>query len=271
MPSRLRPLLLFVPLLLSAQNALTPEESRAGWRLLFDGRTFRNWQDPTQKTPPGDSWAIEDGSLRTLPNPRIAEDLFTAESYSDFELQFEWKVSPGGNSGVKYRIQKQVFIDMSRLQRGPGGWEGIAAREIANPRSVRAELAPETKAGEFAVGFEFQLIDDDRHPDAKAGPTRQTGALYAMLPHTDRAARPAGDWNHARIIAIGGHIEHWINGVKVLDGSLTDPALKQNTLARWGNFPAVADLFLKPSPTGPLCLQHHGDLVWFRALKIRPR
>lgn len=266
-----RALLLFLPLLLPAQNALTPEEARAGWHLLFDGRTFQNWQDPARKSPPGDSWAIEDGTLHTLPNPRIAEDLFTTESFSDFELKFEWKVSPGANSGVKYRIQKQVFVDHSRIQKGPGGWEGIAAREIEHPRSVRSELAPENKAGEFAVGFEFQLIDDERHPDAKAGPTRQTGALYSMLPPTARAARPAGEWNHSRLIVIGDHIEHWINGVKVLDGTLSAPAVQQGTLARWGNFPVVANLFLHPRSSGPLCLQHHGDLVWFRSLKIRPR
>lgn len=265
----MRALILLVPALLMGQNPLTKEEARAGWKLLFDGRSFEHWQDPAKKTPAGDSWAIEDGALHTLANPRIAEDLFTSESFGDFELKFEWKVSPGGNSGVKYRIQRQVFIDMTKAQKGPGGWEGLTSREVEHPVSKRAEMAAGAKGVEFAVGFEFQLIDDERHADAKRGADRQTGALYSMIPPTARAAHPAGEWNEGRLVVVGSHIEHWVNGVKVLDGSLEDPRVKEGTLARWGKYPAVAEMFLHPRPSGPICLQHHGDIVWYRGIKIR--
>src|SRR5438270_2909814 len=109
-----------IPLLLCfrapAQNALTPEESKAGWVLLFDGKTMTNWVDPRQKTPPGDAWSIEDGTLKAAKSPRIREDLFTERTFRDFELVFDWRISPAGNSGVKYRIQDHLFV----LPREPG-------------------------------------------------------------------------------------------------------------------------------------------------------
>ncbi|MFN9083970.1 MAG: DUF1080 domain-containing protein, partial [Acidobacteriota bacterium] len=84
-------------------NRLTTEEKAAGWKLLFDGKSMTGWNDLRRQTPPGDSWAIEDGCLKAVPHPKLREDLFTAAKFGDFELAFEWKVSPGGNSGLKYR------------------------------------------------------------------------------------------------------------------------------------------------------------------------
>jgi hypothetical protein len=142
---------------------------------------------------------------------------------------------------------------------------------VEHPVSKRAEMAPAAKGVEFAVGFEFQLIDDERHADAKRGADRQTGALYSMMPATARAARPAGEWNEGRLVVAGDHIEHWVNGVKVLDGSLNDARVKAGTLARWGQYPAVVEMFVQPRPSGPICLQQHGDVVWYRGIKIRVR
>jgi hypothetical protein len=91
-------------------NTLTSGEKLAGWTLLFDGRTMDGWNDPRAKTPPGDAWAIDDGCLKANAHPRIVEDLFTKASYTDFELAFDWRISPQGNSGVKYRIQDHLFV-----------------------------------------------------------------------------------------------------------------------------------------------------------------
>src|SRR5437879_13815294 len=88
-----------------APNTLNPEEKSAGWILLFDGKSMKGWEDPRLKTPPGDSWTIEDGCLKATSKPRIREDLFSSQTFRDFELVFDWRISPAGNSGVKYRIQ----------------------------------------------------------------------------------------------------------------------------------------------------------------------
>src|ERR1035437_6158220 len=93
----------------AADNQLTAKEKAAGWQLMFDGKSFAGWEDPTKKSPPGDSFVIEDASLKAVAHPRIVEDLFARDTYSDFELDFDWKISPGGNSGIKYRIQDRVF------------------------------------------------------------------------------------------------------------------------------------------------------------------
>ena len=94
-----------------AQNSLTPAEKKAGWKLLFDGKTMKGWADPSKLSPAGDSWTIEDGCLKARPKPLYREDLVSLGKFSDFELQFEWKISSGGNSGLKYRIQE--FVPLS--------------------------------------------------------------------------------------------------------------------------------------------------------------
>jgi hypothetical protein len=268
----MRPLILLVVAAAAcpaADNTLTVEERRSGWTLVFDGASFGGWRDPARETPPGDSWEIENGCLKTRLKPRIAEDLISAESYGDFELVFDWRIAPGGNSGVKYRIQRQVFIDNTKIQGGPGGFEGMLYRELSTPVSARAALAPEARAQVYVIAFEMQLLDDDKHPDARNGPKYQTGALYSMLPRTAAAARPPGEWNTGRIVARGSRVEHWVNGVKVLDGDLADPEVRAGVQKRWGPYPEIFRMFTEPKPSGPISLQHHGDLAWFRNIKIR--
>src|SRR5437868_8237290 len=94
----------------AADNQLTSQEKKEGWKLLFDGKTFKGWEDPAKKSPPGNSFVIEDGCLKSVPHARIEEDLFTKQTYTDFELVFDWKIAPAGNSGVKYRIQDRVML-----------------------------------------------------------------------------------------------------------------------------------------------------------------
>ncbi|HSW50921.1 MAG TPA: DUF1080 domain-containing protein, partial [Bryobacteraceae bacterium] len=175
---------------LPADNVLTGEEQKAGWVLLFDGRTMQGWRDPARENPPGDSWTIEDGRLTTRLKPRIAEDLVSAAAYGDFELAFDWRLSPGGNSGVKYRIQRLIFMDNSRVK--PGRFESMVAGELSSPVSDRAGLAPAATAQEYSIAFEMQLLDDERRPDARNGPRYRTGALYGMIAPTASPARPPG-------------------------------------------------------------------------------
>ena len=250
-------------------NTLTPAERRAGFRLLFDGQSMRGWRDPATEKPPGDSWVISDGCLQTRPKPRISEDLITKESFSDFELKFDWRVSPGGNTGVKYRIQRAVFIDDTKIRRGAGGFEAMLARELAEPRCDRASLAPGATGQEYTIAFEFQLLGDEGAPATKDGLLHATGALYSMLPPTAFAAHPAGQWNQSRMVLKGSHVEHWINGVKVLDGSLSSEEARAGIAKRWAAAPAIRDMLLHPQPSGPISLQHHGAAVWFKNLKIR--
>src|ERR1039458_2042801 len=88
----------------AADNQLTAEEKAAGWRLLFDGKSYAGWEDPARKSPPGEWFAIEDGCIRSLPHPKIEEDLFTLETFQDFEMEFDWRISPGGNRGGEDHI-----------------------------------------------------------------------------------------------------------------------------------------------------------------------
>ncbi|MCL4403108.1 MAG: DUF1080 domain-containing protein [Acidobacteria bacterium] len=254
----------------AAQNTLTRKEQSEGFQLLFDGKTMRGWRDPAKEVPPGDSWLIEDGCLKTRLHPRIAEDLITADSYRDFDLKFDWRVSPGGNTGLKYRVQRTVFLDETKIQKGPGGFEGQLGREMAHPVSDRARLSPGATGFEYTVAFEMQLIDDQRHPDARRDASHKTGALYSFLAPNSYPAHPAGEWNQSRLIVKGDHFEHWINGEKVLEGSLKDPAIRSGAEKRWAKYtPGVFQALTHPKPEGPICLQHHGDVVWFRNLKIR--
>jgi hypothetical protein len=249
----------------AAENTLTPGEKKAGWELLFDGSSFDHWRDPSKETPPGDSWAIEDGCLTTLPKPHIGEDLISAKSYGDFELRFDWRVSEGANTGLKYRLQRTVFLDPSVKR----PFESIVEEQIRHPSVVRSQLAPDARRQEYTVAFEMQLIDDLRHPDAKKDENHVTGALYSMLAPVKHPANPAGEWNTSRLVLKGNHFEHWINGEKVLSGSLDDAAGLENLRRRWVNGPSVYEILAHAKRSGQLSLQHHGDKVWFRNIRIR--
>jgi hypothetical protein len=254
-------LLLLLPLHGAGLNTLTDEERAAGWRLLFDGKTFAGWNDPAASQPAGDSWTIRDGALVAQKNPRILEDLTTAESFQDFELFFDWRIQPGGNSGVKYRVWDSVFL----LHEKPG-WDHGKLGE-------RAALGANERGQTYLVSLEFQLLDDERHPDAKNGADRRAGALYAFREPVAPANAPAGEWHTGRLVVRGSHVEHWIDGTQLLSGDFQDPETMERIKKRWSRHESVWRKFLeragKPSP---IALQNHGDsVVEFHNLKIRTR
>ncbi len=252
----------------ASDNQLTPQEKKAGWRLLFDGRSLKGWIDPAKQNVPGNAWAIENGTLKTVPKPRVREDLLTIATYTDFELAFDWKVSPGGNTGVKYRIQDTIFIDETRNTAKK--FEEMVGQEYATHPSDRRKLQPGAANQVYVVGYEMQIIDNDRHPDAKRDPRHRTGALYSMIaPQKTDAAKPAGEWNASRIVVKGQHFEHWINGVMVLDGNLDSEPVASGAAKRWGPAPQVREMLSHPKPAGRLGLQHHEDEAWFKNVRVR--
>ncbi|MBI2687052.1 MAG: DUF1080 domain-containing protein [Acidobacteria bacterium] len=243
---------------------MTPQEKAAGWKLLFDGKTFHGWEDVSKLTPPGDSWTIEDGALKSVPHPKLREDLFSKETFGDFELTWEWKIAPKGNSGLKYRVQDRFFVDEKRVKEY-GKFENLA-NEAIKTRKTRREEATQ----EYIVGFEFQMIDNDGHADAKRGPYYQSGALYSMIPAKQPAARAVGEYNFSRLIVKGNHVEHWLNGVKVVEGELNAPSTLEKTAGRWTTDSLIYKaLATQPKKRCPITLQNHGDAAWFRGIKVR--
>ena len=203
--------------------------------------SFQNFRTPTGATTPAVSWSIRDGALESLPDARRQCDLWTAEEYEDFDLEFEWKVTPRANTGVKYFIQAKAT---DRLQDAHG------------------EFLHET-----SLGFEFQLVDDDS-PGLLRDLRHASGALYNYLPPTERASRPAGEWNTARLLSAGGSIEHWINGRRVLACSLASPELKAALRANPARSARLLETLAKRKT--PIAFQHHESSVAFRAIRIRP-
>jgi hypothetical protein len=224
-------------------NTLTAAEIAQGWRLLFDGHSFDGWRGLGRDRVPERHWIIESGSIKKVPSkdvplqadgqPLEGGDLMTIESFENFELTFEWKISPGGNSGVKYNVSEEL--------------------SVASP--------PDNAA----LGFEYQVLDDDLHPDAKNGPNRTAAALYDLLGPQHKKLRPVGEFNSARIVFRGLHGEHWLNGVKVLEYDLGTPQMSDRLAAsKYRDIKGFAE-----KRKGHIVLQDHTDSAWFRNIKIR--
>ncbi|SPE43359.1 conserved exported hypothetical protein [Candidatus Sulfopaludibacter sp. SbA3] len=246
----------------AADNELTPAEKKAGWILLFDGKSFAHWDDPTKRTPPGDSFVIEDGCLKSTSHPKITEDLFSADTYGDFELVWDWKISPKGNSGLKYRIQDHVFLPDVRVPR----FEPNVNAALQNRRTDRP-----AKGQDYVIGFEYQMTDNATNSDAmRNGKLHQTAALYDIFPPVKDATKAIGEFNQSRLVARVGHVEHWLNGERVMEGSLQAPDVAASMAKRWGEGSAVYELLVKqPVKACHISLQNHDDVAWFKNIKIR--
>jgi hypothetical protein len=215
------------------------------------------------ESPSGDAWTIEDGCLKAKARPRVRQDLFTKASFGDFELVFEWKTSPRGNSGLKYRIQDRFWVDEGNPDPALKRFENLA-----NFRMAHRLKAPPEKGQEYVVGFEYQVIDNAAFAPGR-GELQRAGSLYDAVGASQDATRPVGEWNLARVVAKGKHIEHWLNGVKVVDTMLDTPEVKAAVEKRWGPGTPVAQALIKPKLRGPICLQNHNDEAWFRGIKLR--
>ncbi len=207
-------------------NTLTDEEKAAGWKLLFDGQSLQGWRLYARKTAPEAGWKVEDGLLKKLPKQR-GGDIVTEAKFDDFDLTWEWRITAGGNNGVKYLV---------------------------------------TEDRTSAPGHEYQMIDDTGHPDGKLGAKRQTASFYEVLPPAaDKPLKPPGEWNRSRVLVQGNHVEHWLNGVKVLEYELGSDAVKAGVAnSKFKNAPGFGTKI-----KGHIMLTDHQDECWFRNLKIR--
>ncbi len=248
------------------RNSLAEAEKRAGWRLLFDGRTMQGWAPV-----PADAWTVEDGCLKAVPRPVLREDLISLDEFGDFELVFEWKVAPAANSGVKYLIQDVVLVDEKQLPEGMRlNFEQQVGWFLEHRSAKREQVRRGSGAQVYPVAFEYQVIDDAKHPDAVLNASSRAGALYRMAPPAQAAAKPAGEFNQGRIVLRGLHVEHWLNGVKVVDVRLDDPPVRESIERRWKEGHPVRKMLIEiPRRRTPIALQHHNDAVWFRSIKIR--
>ena len=224
-------------------NRLTPEQQRDGWRLLFDGKTFNGWRGLGYDSVPTAHWKIENGTIRKLADgqvPRLPDgqpaaggDLMTRDTFRDFELAWEWKISRAGNSGVKYNVSEEI--------------------SMAN--------AP----NHAALGFEYQMLDDSLHEDNKV-PSHRAGALYDLIPpNANKVLKPVGEWNSSTILFRGNHGEHWLNGRKVVDFDLSTPVM--DSLLKASKYRDIKGFGDKRA--GHIVLQDHVDEVFFRSIKIR--
>jgi len=250
----------------TAGNALTPPERTEGWRLLFDGRTLNGWT----KSAKSDSFTVEQGAIKATRLPRFREDLATVELFEDFELTFEWKISPGGNSGVKYRVQSAAVVHPELAPPDLRNIEAQVAYALTHP-APRERMPADGNGQVYVVAFEYQVIDNAGHADAKSSRKSWAGALYQLAGPEEDSSKPAGEWNQGRIVVRGHHAQHWLNGRKTVDLSLDSPAVREGLEKRWGaDSPVFRLLTQRPRRRGPIVLQNHNDEAWFRNLKIRP-
>jgi hypothetical protein len=208
-------------------NSLSAEDQAAGWRLLFNGKDLTGWHQYGKKTPtpPGEGWKVEDGLLKKLPKVR-GGDIITEAQYEDYELDWEWRLAPGANNGLKYLV---------------------------------------TEARTSGPGHEYQMIDDKAGKDVAAA-KRKTASFYDVLaPAANKPLKDPGQWNTSRILIKGNHVEHWLNGAKVLAYELGSAELLKAVAE--SKFKKAAGFGTKIK--GHIMLTDHGDEAWFRNIKIR--
>jgi hypothetical protein len=217
-------------------NTISPAEAAAGWKLLWDGKTTAGWRGAKRSDFPPTGWRIEDGLLKVLKSDggeaANGGDIVTIGKYKNFILKVDFKITQKANSGVKY------FVDPG-LNKGEGS----------------------------AIGCEFQILDDERHPDAKFGVkgNRTLGSLYDLIPAIASKKFNINEFNTATIVVMGNHVEHWLNGIKVVEyernNQMWNALVAHSKYKDWPDFGNAAE--------GHILLQDHGDEVWFRNIKIK--
>ncbi|MBD5224500.1 MAG: DUF1080 domain-containing protein [Bacteroidales bacterium] len=224
------------PVVNCIDNTLAPEEVAEGWALLFNGKDSAGWRGAKLDAFPEKGWVIEDGILKVMPadggESTNGGDIVTDRTYKDFILSVDFKITEGANSGIKY------FVDPT-LNKGEGS----------------------------AIGCEFQILDDLRHPDAKLGVkgNRKLGSLYDLIPAPEKKPFDINNFNTAVVIVKGNHVEHWLNGEKLIeydrDNQLFNALVAYSKYRDWPNFGNRKE--------GNILLQDHGDEVWFKNVKIK--
>ena len=217
-------------------NAISPDEAKEGWVLLWDGKTSEGWRGAKQNSFPEKGWKIEDGVLKVLKGSGEESanggDIITIKKYKNFILKLDFKITEGANSGVKYFVNPD-------MNKGAGS----------------------------AIGCEYQILDDDKHPDAKLGikGNRKLGSLYDLIPAPEKKPFNKKGFNTAMIVVKGNHVEHWLNGVKLIEytrqNEMWNALVAYSKYRNWPNF--------GNSESGNILLQDHGDEVWFKNIKIK--
>ena len=225
------------------KNTLTEDQVRKGWRLLWDGKTSKGWKSAKKGGFPEKGWIMEDGILTVLESgggeARNGGDIVTIDKFSNFELEVDFMFTPGANSGIKY------FVDTS-LNQGVGS----------------------------SIGCEFQILDDNLHPDAKKGikSNRTLGSLYDLIrseslqePRDQRRGVKPNGWNRAKVVVNGGKVEHWLNNMKIVEYDRYSQMFKYlvyySKYSKYENFGRATE--------GRILLQDHGNTVSFKNIKIR--
>ena len=219
-------------------NKLTKNELDSGWEMLWDGETTKGWRGAKLEAFPEQGWEIKNRELIVLASgggeSEAGGDIVTLKNYSDFELMVDFKLTPGANSGIKY------YVD-TNINKGAGS----------------------------SIGLEYQILDDELHPDAKLGNhegSRTLASLYDLIQaDVEKPTKPIGEWNRAHIVSKNNQVTHYLNGAKVLEYERMTPEFRtlvsESKYVVWPNFGELKE--------GQILLQDHGDLVHFKNIKIK--
>jgi hypothetical protein len=209
--------------------ALTDEEQKAGWKLVFDGVSTKGWRGLGRKEFPAQGWEVADGCLHHKAKGG-GGDITLNDPYENFELSIEWKAAKSANSGIKYRVAES-----------PGGTS--------------------------AFGCEYQILDDEHAAEGKSkGGKVSAGSLYELFAPSDKKkVKPTGEFNQTRILVQGDHAEHWLNGEKIVEFEFNSDAWK----AAVAQSKFRSSTTFGQTKKGQIALQDHGDEVWYRNVKIR--
>ena len=216
-------------LMIACNSSKKTTKTDPGYISLFDGKTLNGWR--TYQNKPADSWMVKDGVLyckgSTTDKSDRRADLITNDTFENFDLQLDWKIAPQGNSGILYMVTENY----------------------------------ETS---YLSGPEYQVIDDVNFPE-KLEDWQKVAANYAMHTAPTAHPKPAGEWNHARIVVDQGNIQHWLNGEKVVEYDLwTDDWKKRKAEGKWKDAPGYG-----MSKVGHIALQDHGSEAWFKNIEIK--